>query len=192
MAVWQFSLSVIPKKGLIEKIGYVPEKLFVDLEQRSQYARDKLANEIIIKHDYKDALTTDWWASTDIMPIEIIHQMDKLVKRANWGNSDVWTNWKTYSNENGKEIDNDAHLTINAETSKIESLSFRADLREPSWFFLSKMIELGQLYGWVFMDNAKGTIAQADKAEMKKLAFESNAFRFLKDPEAFLSDIIKN
>jgi hypothetical protein len=189
MAVWQFPLTVIPKKGLIEKMGYIPEKLPIDYEERKRYEKDKQEKEDINELDYKDALTKDWWASTNILPIEIIHQMDKIVNRANWGNSDIWTNWKTYSNEKGKEVDNDAHLTINAQSGKIEYLGFRADLRESSWLFLTKMIELGQLYDWVFMDRLKGTIAQADKTDMKRLVYDSNPFRFLKDPEAFLNDL---
>jgi hypothetical protein len=187
MAAYQFNITVIPKNGLVEKYGFVPDRLFVDVKERQQFQRDKLAKKDIDEADYKDALTQDWWHLTAISPIEIVHQMDKIVKRADYG-TDTWINWKTYIFEKNLEIDNDALMHINAETGKIEQLCFRADLREPSLIFLHKMLILAQLYNWVFVDTARGFIANPNKEEVGKLIGNYNGFGFHKNLKVFLGD----
>jgi hypothetical protein len=190
MAVWQFNITVIPRKELIEKYGLVPDKLFVDLKERQQHQKDKSENKEIYNSDYQDVLTQNWWYLTDISAMEIVHQMDKLVRRANYG-SDIWISWKTYIIGDNFKVDNDASLDINDETGKIRGLSFRADLREPSLVFLNKMMELAQLYDWVFMDTIKGFIAHPNKEEVGILIENSNAFKFLQNPRLFLEDIVR-
>jgi hypothetical protein len=188
MAVWQFNLTVIPAIALIEKYGHIPDKLFIDSEKRQQFFDFKegdIENEEVIEYD--NALSDDWWHLVDILPINIVQQMDKIVKRADYGN-DFWINWKTYIAEENLEIDNDACLLINENTGKIEELSFRADLREPSLLFLSKMLELARLYDWVFMDK-KGFIAKPEKEPVFILIENSNAFRFLQNPQQFLENL---
>jgi hypothetical protein len=187
MAAYQFNITVIPRNGLVEKYGFVPDKLFVDLKERQQFQRDKWDQKDIEEADYKDALTKNWWHLTDVSPIEIIHQMDKIVKRADYG-TDTWINWKTYIFGENLEIDNDALMHINAETGKIERLCFRADLREPSLIFLHKMMELAQLYDWVFVDTARGFIANPNKLAIGKLIGNSNGFGFQQNLRAFLKD----
>jgi hypothetical protein len=188
MAIWQFSLTVIPRNGLIEKYGYLPDKLFIDSEKRQHFFDFKDSDiDSDDEIEYNDALSENWWHLTDILPIEIIHQMDKIVKRADYGD-DFWINWKTYTFGDKLEIDNDAGLLINENTGKIEELSFRADLREPELLFLSKMLTLGQLYNWVFMDK-KGFIANPNHEEVGKLIENSNALRFLKNPRQFLEGL---
>jgi hypothetical protein len=187
MAAYQFNITIIPKNGLIEKYGFVPDRLFVDLKERQQFQRDKLAKKDIDEADYKDALTQDWWHSTDVSPIEIVHQMDKIVKRADYG-TDTWINWKTYIFKENLEIDNDALMHINAKTDKIEQLCFRADLRESNLIFLHKMLILAQLYDWVFVDTARGFIANPNKEEVGKLIDNYNGFGFHENLKAFLGD----
>jgi hypothetical protein len=187
MAAYQFNITIIPKNGLIEKYGFVPDRLFVDLKEQQQFQRDKLAKKEIDEADYKDALTKDWWHLTDVSPIEIIHQMDKILKRADYG-TDTWISWKTYIFEQNLEIDNDALMYINAETGKIEQLCFRADLREPSLVFLHRMLILAQLYNWIFMDTGRGFIANPNKVEVGKLIGNSNGFGFLENLRVFLDN----
>jgi hypothetical protein len=191
MAVWQFNLTVIPKNALIEKYGFVPDKLFVDLKEWQQFQKDKIAKKEIFNGDYKDALSQNWWLLCNKSAMEIVHQMDKIVRRADYG-TDTRVYWKTSFSDEEQKIDNDASLGINAETGKIEALNFRADLREPSLIFLNKMMELARLYDWVFMDTIKGSIAQPNKEEVGKLIENSNAFRFLQNPRQFLEDLVRN
>src|SRR5687767_9043017 len=105
MAIWQFNLTAIPRKGILEKYGLIPEKL----DRKSV-----------------DSFSQDLWFSTNLNVIKIIDQIDKIVKRADYGNDENWFNWKTYTDE----VDNDACLSLSDVTKKVEELHFRADLRE--------------------------------------------------------------
>jgi hypothetical protein len=79
MAIWQFQLVVIPKKGILEKFGHIPEQLEIDYEERTEHYHLK-KEELIDEDDrFNDALTQDWWSSTALRPMEIIHQIDKIV-----------------------------------------------------------------------------------------------------------------
>jgi hypothetical protein len=168
MAIYQFQLTVIPKKGVFEKFGLIPEKLEIDYEERKthHFKKEGLIDE---EDKFYDALTQDWWSSAELNPIEIIHQVDKIVSRANYGN-DTWVVWKTYSHE----LDNDASMSINAETGKIEEFQFRADLREQDLKFLQNMISLSNKYDWLLMD-IRGNLSKPALKEVSRLIQASNS-----------------
>lgn len=167
MAIYQFYLTVIPKQSVLEKFDSVPETIPPNTET-----------------GYFESNTEIFWNTAQVTATEIVKRIDTIVKRAEWGNSDYSFNWKTYS----LQVDNDAYLSLNKETLYIESLSFRADLREPNLKFLEDMISLGKEYNWLFIDR-KGTIAKPYFEEIKTLIKTSNAYRFLKDPDQFFDDL---
>jgi len=183
MAIWQFQLVVIPRKGILEKIGRIPKTLEIDYEERTKHYHLKKEGLIEEEDKFKDALTQDWWSSTEIQSMEIIHQIDKKIRRANYGD-DTFINWKF---NNGK-VDNDASLSINEETGKIEEIRFRADLREEKMKFLKEMIGMAEKYDWLLMD-LKGNLVEPKFKEIAKLIKISNSFKFLKDPLKFLTDL---
>jgi hypothetical protein len=183
MAIWQFQLVIIPKKGILEKFEKTPKTLQIDYKERVEHYHLKQEGLIEEGDEFKDALTQDWWSSTEIQPMEIIHQIDKKVSRANYGD-DTFINWKF---NNGK-VDNDASLSINEETGKIEEIHFRADLREEKLHFLKEMIDLSIKYDWLLMD-MKGNLVEPNFKEVAKLIKISNSFKFLKDPLQFLTTL---
>ena len=183
MAIYQFHLTVIPKKGILEKFGHIPEILEIDYEERKEHYYLKEDNLIEDEDEFIDAMTQDWWSTTELNPMEIIHQIDKKVKRANYGD-ETFINWKTYS----KEVDNDAVLSINKETGKIEELTFRADLRENGFLFLKEILRLAKNHDWLLMD-IKGNLANPELQEIKKLIKKSNTFKFLENPLKFLTNL---
>ncbi len=185
MAIWQFQLVIIPRKGILEKIGVIPEILEIDYEERTEHYHLKKEGLIEEEDEFKDALTQNWWSSTDLQPIEIIHQIDKKVRRANYGR-DTFVNWKF---NNGK-VDNDASMSIDEETGKIGEIRFRADLREDELKFLKEMIELAEKYDWLLMD-MKGNLVEPRFQEVARLIKISNSYKFLKDPLRFLTDLGK-
>lgn len=185
MAVWQFQLVVIPKKGILERFDQIPEVLEVDYEQRKEHFHLKKDGLLESEDKFVDALTQDWWNSTKIPAMEIVHQIDKRVRRAPYGN-DTFVNWKF----NNGQVDNDASMTIHAETGKIGALRFRADLREEKLKFLREMIELGAAYDWLLMD-IKGNLAHPTIKEVVQLIKLSNSYKFLMDPLQFLTDLGK-
>lgn len=185
MAVYQFQLIVIPRKGVLEKFGQIPEKLEVDYEERTEHYYLKQEGLLEENDKFKDVLTQNWWSSTELQPIEIIHQIDKKVRRANYGR-DTFINWKFYS----REVDNDASMLINGETGKIEVLRFRADLREENFKFLREMIDLASKYDWLLMD-IEGNLRNPNLSEIGKLIKISNSYKFLQNPLKFLTELGK-
>lgn len=184
MATYQFQLHVIPRKGIIEKFGYIPDQLEINYEQRQlryQLKREALLDE---SDQFEDALTQNWWGSTDLQPIEITHRIDKLVGGCRDGD-DTCIFWKRYK---FGEVDNDASMGINPETGKIEAFQFRADLREDDLKFLKAMIALAHTYDWVLMDY-KGSLAAPTMPAVAKLVKESYAYKFLLDPLGFLGEL---
>ena len=183
MAIYQFYLMAIPRKGVLEKFGKIPGRLEVDHEERKEHYNLKKDGLLEEEDEFKDAMIQDWWSSTELQPMEIIHQIDKKIRRANYG-SDTLVNWKFYS----KEVDNDAAMSIDEESGKIEKVSFRADLREQSLKFLREMVELAHKYDWLLMDR-KGNLVNPDFKEIRRLIEVSNSYKFLKNPLKFLTDL---
>jgi hypothetical protein len=183
MAIWQFYLKIIPRKGIIEKLGFVPEKIksFIDKDGFRQYSI--LTKDSTIEEVFADQ---NCWDSTVVEPMKIIQQIDQYVKRTTYHEkNDFSFSWKTYIRD---VIDNDADLDMNEQTGKIEAFSFRADLRDKSLIFLKQMVELAKLYDCLLLD-AKGNIVEADIKDVIALIKVSNAYRFLVNPEQFFSDL---
>jgi hypothetical protein len=168
MAIYQFYLAIIPKNGVEIKHGIIPNKITVSIET-----------------GYFEANTEQYWQLSKNTYHEIVEEIDKIISRANWGNDNFNYNWKDYS----EFLDNDAYLGVNKETGNIEELSFRADLREENLKFLHRMIELGKINNWLFMD-IKGTLISPNIEEVIELIKVSNNHRFMLNPNRFLDDLI--
>ncbi|MGV3611323.1 MAG: hypothetical protein ACO1N0_10265 [Fluviicola sp.] len=168
MALYQFYLLLLPKQSLIHVQGQIP---------------DKLEEEVI--QAYFQTNRTDCWKQAELSSPVLISEMDRLVDRSNW-KPEAGIAWKTYS----ESVDNDAFLSFNEETQQVEGLSFRADLREPGLKFLKGMLELATKYELLLADR-KGMLANPDYSEVGELIRQSNAFRFLSDPESFLKAVIQ-
>lgn len=167
MAVYQYYLAVVPKEGIQKRHDPIPNKMNISIETGCFESDAEL-----------------YWKEIGKIPDNIILQIDSIVKRANWGNSETSFNWKTYTDK----IDNDAFISLDKKSCEIKEFSFRADLREEGLTFLKKMIELGKENNWMFMDR-KGELMNADFEEIKESIRNSNAFRFLNDPIKFLEKI---
>lgn len=183
MAIYQYLLIAIPRKGIIDKYGYIPNKLIIDYQERSEYFLLKKEGLLEGHEIYNDALLQKWWISTKINPMEIIHQIDKIIKRSHYS-KDQHVSWKYYT----AEADNDASLSFNEDTGNIEELRFRADLRENNLRFLHEMIDLSLKHDLMLMD-MNGNLTEPVFSEVAKLVKTSNAFKFLENPLQFFDDI---
>lgn len=171
MAVYQYYLAVVPKDG-IEKIhNLIPNKIRVSVETGFFESDAKL-----------------YWQEIEKKVDGIVSKVDLIITRSNWVNDGKSYDWKTYL----EFVDNDASIYLDKESLTIREFSFRADLRETNFTFLKKMIELGKENNWMFMDR-NGNLMNADFDEIKNSIRNSNALKFLKDPNKFIEDIeIKN
>lgn len=167
MAIYQFYLGAVPRKGLLLKHDSLPSKIKVSTET-----------------GYFESNTDVYWRQVNTENRLIIEEIDKIVKRADWGKDKGMTNWKTIS----KHIDNDAFLLVNETTNHIEELSFRADLRDKRLVYLKNVIALGEKFDWLFIDR-KGQLVNPDFEEVKILIRESDNLKFLMDPYKFFEDL---
>lgn len=167
MAIYQYYLAVVPKKGILKKHDLIPTKIGVCTES-----------------GYFESDAELYWKEIDKKAEEVTPKIDSIVKRADWGNSSSSFNWKTYT----ETLDNDAFMGLDEETFSITEFSFRADLRENGFTFLKNMIELGKENDWMFMDR-KGKLMNADFEEIKESIRNSDAHSFLKDPIKFLDNL---
>lgn len=170
MAVYQYYLAVVPSSGIMKKHDSKPDFIGVSTET-----------------GYFESDAKIYWKETEIKVDDILSKIDRMVKRADWGNEKTSFNWKTYTDE----LDNDASIYLDDETLTITEFSFRADLRERDLTFLMGMIELGKENNWMFMDR-NGKLMNPDFQEIKDSIKDSNAYSFLKDPIKFLENIDKN
>lgn len=166
MAIYQFYLAVIPKIGVLECYDTIPSVINPSIED-----------------GYFNSNTELFWNKAKIKPEHIVSRIDNMVDRAPWGNSEDSFNWKTYS----KTTDNDAYISLDKD-KHIKELTFRADLREPKLKFLKAMLQLGKTEDFLFMDR-KGKLSNYEFENVKTLIKNSNAYRFLKDPEKFFDDL---
>ena len=167
MAIYQYFLAFVPKKGLLAKHKLIPNKIEINTES-----------------EYFEAKTDTYWELSEIAFDEIKIEIDKIVNIANWGNEKDSFNWKTYSTE----LDNDAFMSINLESKNIKELSFRADLREPTLKFLNGMLELAERNKMMMMDR-KGNLLNPEINEIEKNIKLSNSFKFIENPEKFFNDL---
>jgi len=168
MAIYQFYLGAVPKSALIEKHGQIPSKVGVSTES-----------------GYFESDIGMYWKLVKIDPKEIISEIDKIVKRGDWGGADKFFHgWKSGK----KQADNDAWMDLKKDSGNIENLYFRADLREEKLVFLKNMIELGKQFDWLFMDR-KGVIIEPNFSAVWKRILVSDNFKFLDNPVQYLRSL---
>lgn len=169
MAIYQYYLAFIPQVGLLKKYEVIPTEINVTTED-----------------GYFNANTEQYWELAEINFDNVKLEIDRLIDKADWGNDEECFNWKTYTNE----VDNDASMSVNSLTKKIEHLSFRADLREPKLKFLNGMLDLAKKKEMLLMDR-KGKIFSPEYNEIENYIKNSNSFKFIENPEKFLEDLSK-
>ncbi len=184
MAIYQFHLTVVPRKGLIEMFGLTPQTLDFEIEKELGIHPTNELDTTKNADASNEATIRKMWLSTGLKAIEVVDRIDQKLERANWGNHTSSIEWKLDTGE----IDNDAFLSINPDSGKIEEFTFRADLRENDLKFLREMIEIGKDFDWLLMD-VKGNLVNPEIEEILRLIENSNSFRFIQNPAKFLRDL---
>lgn len=182
MAIWQYYLKVIPKESVVRRYGFVPSKLEINHDgwaKRRQDLIDGNKSEI----DFEDAQTINWWKDVSFDKEAAIASIDELVRRCDWMSSGT-IGWKGDTRNNQ---DNDVYIHF-GETGKVESFTFRTDLRNDSLDFLVGMLAVCQAHDWLVMD-ARGFLFEARYLDVYESMRRSNATRFLEDAERFFEDL---
>lgn len=188
MAIYQLRLNLIPREGVTNKFGFIPTKLSVNHKERTDHYYLEKDNLLESTDFFTDALTINFWNSIEILPTEIIYYISKLFPRKPVESRLDYYYWKHYKRTIDTEIDHDASLILNKETGKIKELYFRADLRENGLEFLNTFIEIAKKYDCLLMD-FQGNLAVPEQKEIYRLAKTSNSYKFLTNPEEFLTGL---
>lgn len=80
MAVYQYYLGVVPKKGIECQHGSIPKGIGVNVET-----------------GYFESDAEMYWKVAALQIDSIVAKMDSFVERAKWENDKTSFNWKTYS-----------------------------------------------------------------------------------------------
>lgn len=183
MAIYQFYLAVVPKKGIVGYFGEIPDKFEVDFKKRTEnFSSEETEDEF----DYFEFIQHKCWEIVNIDSEEIINQIDQKLDRASWGNDKECNHWKTETNE----VDNDSWVLISPESNQIKEFTFRADLRQTKLKFLIEMVELAKEKELLLIDR-KGNLVEPEIENVIELVKKSNAFKFVENPTAFLNDLEK-
>lgn len=168
MAIYQFYLALVPEVGLLQKHTVIPEQIATST-----------------KDGYFEANTEAYWAMAEMEASGMIQDMDALLNRSSWGNTEHSFTWKTCTNL----CDNDAYIEFNQHTGFVKECLFRADLTEYGLYFLKAMLRYARRYNCVLMDR-NGYIAKPETELVWAMIKRADKDRFLKDPEAFLKGIV--
>ncbi|MCC6725020.1 MAG: hypothetical protein IT258_10955 [Saprospiraceae bacterium] len=181
MAIYQFGFTVIPKSGVLDKYGQVPERLHIDYEAWEKYRKTLKYNGNDDSPNFEDALTFDWWKNSNKNAIAFIEVVDSIAKRSNWGNFDEYISWKNA----GDEIaDEDAFIEFENVSKRIKEFGFRFDLRFGVNEFLFTLLDLCAKNEMLLLDK-RGNLIEPRIDLVFKLVQTSNAHRFVTNPSKF-------
>ncbi|MFN3195653.1 MAG: hypothetical protein ACE364_06890 [Chlorobiota bacterium] len=165
MAIYQFYLAALPRKGVLEHFGKIPNRLKIDFQKSTEQF---LSKEIEDEFDYFEFIQHICWEIAKINSEEIIYYIDKKLDRANWGNNKECFNWKKET----QFVDNDCWILINPEKNLIKEFTFRADLRQTNLKFLFEMVELAKEREFLLVDRL-GNLIEPELENVKDLINKS-------------------
>jgi len=190
MAVWQYKLHIIPKKGVVEHYGKIPSLVFIDHQSWENYWDEvSFDGDAFPDPDFEDALTRKCWSTTKV-PIEyIVEKVDACVKRAEWDKEDDLEAFAWKGNKNLME-DHDAFIAYDTTHEYISEFQFRVDLRNrnKATQFLRGMLRICQEFDWLVF-NVDGELFPPEMAVIFENIQKSRAVHFLTDPEDFFDTL---
>ena len=181
MAIWQFHIYFIPKKSLLNKYGQVPTQLLMDKENWNDYFQN---SDLDKEPEFEDALTIHWWLDLNI-------NLDNFLPLLKiFGDIQSWTQNSDGLRSFGDTDTNDISVCFNDSTNLVEEVSCSLDLRQLDKGFIDKVLSLATQFDCLLMDK-QGRLYQPSIVALFDTIKQSNANRFVGDPEQFLNDLSK-
>lgn len=188
MAVWQYSLVMLPAAAVAHQFGYTPTRLTLDRSDWQDFGTQQSNLEAAAESGLPDAYVMKWWAAQAVAAGSIAAQIDLLLPRADWSTPEE-RRWK--GDEDNQE-DNDCWISVDTATQCVRELRFRIDLRDPAKAvaFLSAILAIGRAENLLVMDTA-GTLLKPHLTYLMSSLEKSNAVRFLTNPEEFIRQALQ-
>jgi hypothetical protein len=180
MAIWQFSVEVIPREAVLENYGEVPKQLFIDKAAWQKFRDSITPDNPFDKPDFEDAFTIEWWENSKINKSDIFPFLDIYLERTEWGDGQKSQHW-------GNSQTNDVGIYLHEESGRIIDFGFRIDLRADFTQFLATMLKLCESLDCLIMDK-RGNIAEPIFDTICDLINDSNPDKFVRNPRKFIED----
>ena len=164
MAVWQYRGELIPELWLIAKHGKIPEAL---------------DNYITTEDTNLDAIEdSHCWRDIDV-PDDLLQRVSAIMPQR--------TSWTNDAFMFGDDQTSDFEIWY--DQGEVDAIYFRWDLREPDLEVLNQMISLAKSLGAHIVSGDRATVIEPDFYAVLNDVQKSNAYRFCKDPKAFLTEL---
>lgn len=189
MAIWQYELNVIPRKGILDRYGEIPDKFFMDKEGWERFWKTFNRDFDNIKYDFEDAKTIQWWKNISFDVERVAEEMDKLVKRGKQSRIGyIW--WK---GDMDNDEDHDAYISFDGETKEVKGFQFRTDLRNmtKALKFMEGMLGICSQNELMLM-NVEGGLFEPRMELILEDMKTSNAKKFLTNPSKFIEGAVAN
>jgi hypothetical protein len=149
-----------------------------------QYTFNLVSEDIIASHKDKDLLKLENDFSNKITLLKLEKHLNFIKKKENtWGGGEILTY--------GDIDDNDIKVYLKNDFNTVSGVVIRYSLRKNDLVFFHNIIKLANDLDCYFLDN-DGRVVLPDQQHLAQAILESRAFKFVADPEKFISDFVKN
>lgn len=163
MAVWQYKGEFIPESWLIARYGRIPEML-----------EDYLMTEDTDLDAIEDP---QYWKDINV-PDDLVQVVESILPEAqSWSDKA-----RMFGNDRTNEIE------VWYADGKVDCISFSWDVSHSDLEVLNQIVSLARRLGASIVTN-QARVINADMETVLKDVMQSNAYRFCKDPRAFLSEL---
>ncbi len=151
----------------------------MDKEGWSEYFQN---GDLETEPNFEDALTIHWWLNLNLNIAELLPLLQQF------GDIQEWTARTESLRSYGDTETNDISVCFDSNTSKVQELSCRLDLRKIDKEFIDKACYLATKFDCLFTDRQGRLFEPTIKALAETIEL-SNASRFVTDPGQFLEDL---
>ncbi|MGV3612498.1 MAG: hypothetical protein ACO1N0_16185 [Fluviicola sp.] len=179
MALYQYTLFFIPKVALLGRYGELPVQLEHNAEAWKEYWEQ--TKDFEDEPEFEDAFSIAWWKGSTIHVDEVLPFAEKF------GGVQDWTKNSEGFRKYGESSTHDITVGYHEITRILEDLSCRLDIGQLNESILKTVIEIALTFDCLLM-NSKAEVFEADVNELLKRIKDSNAARFMQDPNQFFDD----
>ena len=171
MAIWQFSITFLPKEPLLKEFGEIPSRLSEDYWQLLDYEN---------LEESDDPLRKFWHGHTLEFYESIIAELSNNYPEVEW--------LKEYKNSYGWGNTQTDDIYLSFEENQVTEFTGRNNLRQIDKKFISRILKISQEKDLVLVDR-NGNIFEPQWESLLSRIKESDSFRFVENPRKFIENL---
>jgi len=179
MAIWQFNTELLPIREVMKAYnGIVPKKLEIIEEiKQIEPSQDEQLQEKV--EEMIDTFNL-YWSESQLNIDSIIPLIDEMLGKTDFSGKDFYT-W-------GKSDSNYIFIAFNEANRNISRVEILIDLRYQPKKFVLEFLKLADIMKAVILD-VKGRLYEPKYNLLKESIEDSNAYKYVKNPNQFLTDL---